>query len=309
MTHRHPSPGVATGLTGLLLFGIFAVHHWGQSLRLSGDRAFSHVERLVSYGPRPPASPGIKKAQQYITDVLRRLSLEVEHQNFLASTPNGNLPMKNIIARSPGKVDKVVILASHYDTHLMPGGVFVGANDGGSSVGLLLELARVLSIRKPNFSFWFVFFDGEEAQKAWSSSDSLYGSRYFVERLRGSGQTGRIKAMILMDMVGDKDLVLEHDLNSTPWLMGLVQESATELGFGQHLSGNPMAVLDDHIPFTEVGIPAVDLIDFKFGPNNRYWHTPQDTLDKISPRSMERVGQIVLRTLEKLSDRGVKSGE
>lgn len=270
---------------------------------MSGDRAFSHVERLVSYGPRPAASPGIKKAQQYITEVLRRLSLEVEHQNFLASTPNGNLPMKNIIARSRGRVDKVVILASHYDTHPMPGGVFLGANDAGSSVGLLLELARVLSRRQPDFSLWFVFFDGEEAQKAWTAADSLYGSRYFVERLRASGQIGNIKAMILMDMVGDKDLALENDLNSTPWLMGLVRDSATELGLGKHLSGNPKAVLDDHIPFTEAGIPAVDLIDFEFGPNNRYWHTPQDTLDKISPRSMERVGQIVLRTLEKLSAR------
>lgn len=303
MMRRRPSPGSATVLTGLLLFGVVAVHHSGQNLRLSGDRAFSHVERLVSYGPRPPASPGIEKAQQYITGVLRRLSLEVEHQNFLASTPNGNLPMKNIIARSPGKVDKVVILASHYDTHLMPGGVFVGANDGGSSVGLLLELARVLSRRQPDFSLWFVFFDGEEAQKAWTPTDSLYGSRYFVQRLRASGQTGRIKAMILMDMVGDKDLVLENDLNSTPWLMRLVRDSASELGFGEHLSGNPKAVQDDHIPFTEVGIPAVDLIDFEFGPNNRYWHTPQDTLDKISPRSMERVGRIVLRILEKLSTR------
>ena len=303
MTHRRPSPGIPTGLVGLLLVGIVAVNLWGQSLPLSGDRAFSHVERLVSFGPRPPASPGIKKAQQYITDVLRRLSLEVEHQNFLASTPNGNLPMKNIIARARGKVDKVVILASHYDTHWMPGGVFVGANDAGSSVGLLLELARVLSQRKPHFSLWFVFFDGEEAQKAWTPTDSLYGSRYFVQRLRASGQTGRIKAMILMDMVGDKDLVLENDLNSTPWLMGLVRDSATELGFGEHLSESPKAVLDDHIPFTEVGIPAVDLIDFEFGPNNRYWHTAQDTLDKISPRSMERVGQIALRTLEKLSTR------
>lgn len=270
---------------------------------MSGDRAFSHVERLVTYGPRPPASPGIKKAQQYITEVLRQVALEVEHQNFLASTPNGNLPMKNIIGRSRGNMDRVVILASHYDTHLMPSGVFLGANDGGSSVGLLLELARVLSQRQPRFSLWFVFFDGEEAQKAWSSTDSLYGSRYFVERLRASGQIGRIKAMILMDMVGDRDLVLEHDLNSTPWLMGLVKDSATELGFGKHLSGNPKAVIDDHTPFVEVGIPAVDLIDYEFGPSNSYWHTPKDTLDKISPRSMERVGQIVLRTLEKLSAR------
>ena len=303
MTHRRPSPGVPTGLAGLLLIGILAGYLSGENLPLSGDRAFAHVERLVTFGPRPPESPGIKKAQRYITEVLRQIPLEVEHQNFLASTPNGNLSMKNIIGRSGGNMGQVVILASHYDTHLMPNGVFVGANDGGSSVGLLLELARVLPHRQLSFSLWFVFFDGEEAQKAWSRTDSLYGSRYFVERLRSSGQTGRIKAMILMDMVGDKDLVLEHDLNSTPWLMRLARDAATELGYGRHLAGIPKAVMDDHTPFIEVGIPAVDLIDFEFGTNNRYWHTPQDTLDKISPRSMERVGQIVLRTLEKLSAR------
>ena len=303
MTHRLPSPGVPTGLAVLLLIGILAGYLSGENLPLSGDRAFAHVERLVTFGPRPPASPGIKKAQRYITEVLRQIPLEVEHQNFLASTPNGNLSMKNIIGRSGGNMGQVVILASHYDTHLMPNGVFVGANDGGSSVGLLLELARVLPHRQQGFSLWFVFFDGEEAQKAWSRTDSLYGSRYFVERLRSSGQTGRIKAMILMDMVGDKNLVLEHDLNSTPWLMRLARDSATELGYAKHLAGNPKAVMDDHTPFIEVGIPAVDLIDYEFGPNNRYWHTPQDTLDKISPQSMERVGQIVLRTLEKLSAR------
>lgn len=303
MNHRHPFPNRMAKLGSWLLVGIFAVDLSGQGLPLSGDRAFSHVKRLVAFGPRPPASPGIRKAQQYITNVLRQLALEVEHQNFLASTPNGNLPMTNIIGRSRGDTGRVVILASHYDTHWIPNGVFVGANDGGSSVGLLLELARVLSHRKSGFSLWFVFFDGEEALKAWSPTDSLYGSRYFVERLRASGRTGSIKAMILMDMVGDKDLVLEHDLSSTPWLMRLARDSATELGYGKHLSGNPMAVLDDHIPFTEAGIPAVDLIDFEFGPNNRYWHTPQDTLDKVSPRSMERVGQIVLRTLEKLAAR------
>ena len=303
MNHSPPSPGVVTGFVNLLLFGILAVDLSGDSLPLSGNRAFSHVKNLVTFGPRPPASPGIKKAQSYITEGLSQLPLEIQHQNFLASTPNGRLPMKNIIGRSRKNMDKIVILASHYDTFLMPNGVFLGANDGGSSVGLLLELARVLAPQQLSFSLWFVFFDGEEAQKVWSTTDSLYGSRYFVERLRANGQTSKIKAMILMDMVGDKDLALEHDLNSTPWLMRLVRYSATELGFDQHLSSNPKAVIDDHTPFIEVGIPAVDLIDYQFGPNNRYWHTSKDTLDKISPRSMERVGQIVLRTLEKLSER------
>ncbi len=285
-----------------LLLGMAAGNLSGQSPPLSGDRAFSHVKRLVSFGPRPPASPGAKKAQSYIIDRLREHRVEVEHQNFLASTPNGQIPMKNIIGRSPGQMEQVVILATHYDTLLMKNELFLGANDGGSSVGLLLELARVLAPQQQKFSLWFVFFDGEEAQRVWTSTDSLYGSSYFVERLKASGQIVKIKAMILMDMVGDKDLALEQDVTSTPWLMRLVRESATELGYEQHLASIPKAVIDDHTPFLRAGIPAVDLIDYEFGPNNQYWHTPQDTLDKISPRSLQRVGQIVLKTLEKLSE-------
>jgi Zn-dependent M28 family amino/carboxypeptidase len=303
MVHAHLGKNTACWFALQLLLGMASSNLFGQSAPLSGDRAYSHVQRLVSFGPRPPASPGARKAQSYITDRLRQFRLEVEHQNFLASTPNGQVPMKNIVGRSPRPMDQVVILATHYDTLLMKNGLFLGANDGGSSVGLLLELARVLSPQQQKFSLWFVFFDGEEAQRVWTSTDSLYGSRYFVERLKASGQIVKIKAMILMDMVGDKDLVLEQDANSTPWLMRLVRDSATELGYEQHLSSIPKSLSDDHTPFLRAGVPAVDLIDYEFGPNNRYWHTPQDTMDKISPRSLRRIGQIVLKTLQKLSVR------
>ena len=303
MVHPFVRKSIACWSAMHLLLGMAAGNLSGQSPPLSGDRAFSHVKRLVDFGPRPPASPGMKKAQRYITDTLHKLQLEVKHQNFLASTPNGNIPMKNIIGRTTNRTEQVVILATHYDTLLMKNGLFLGANDGGSSVGLLLELARVLSSLRQKFSLWFVFFDGEEAQQVWTSTDSLYGSRYFVERLKADGQIGKIKAMILMDMVGDRNLVLEKDATSTPWLMALVREAATELGYGRHLASTPKAVIDDHTPFLRAGVPAVNLIDFEFGPNNRYWHTPQDTLDKISPRSLQQVGQIVLKTLEKLSER------
>jgi Zn-dependent M28 family amino/carboxypeptidase len=265
---------------------------------IDASLAMAHVQKLVSFGPRPPSSPGLAQAQSYITSTLKKLSLQIEHQDFMATTPNGKLGMKNILAKSPGEKERVIILGSHYDTRLMPSTYFVGANDGGSSTGLLLELARVISQQKRIYTIWFVFFDGEEAQKEWTESDSLYGSRYFVESLKIPVE--RIKAMILMDMIGDKDLVLEKDLSSTPWLLDLVWNSSQELGYAKHLAKLPKAIVDDHIPFIRVGIPAVDLIDYDFGFNNLYWHTANDTLDKISSESLRVVGAIVLRTLDKL---------
>ena len=269
--------------------------------------AFAHVQKLVSFGPRPPGSPGIAQAQSYITDCLKKLNLAVEHQDFLASTPNGRVPMKNIVAKRDGGKAGLIILASHYDTLLMHNALFVGANDGGSSAGLLIELARVVSQQKRAIPIWFVFFDGEEAQRAWTETDSLYGSRQFVEKLEKEGEARKVKAMILLDMIGDRDLVLEKDLSSTPWLLDLVFKSAQELGYAKHLATSPKEMMDDHTPFVRAGIPAVDLIDYSFGFANvsggLYWHTSNDTLDKISPNSLKVVGEIVLRTLDKLAAR------
>jgi Zn-dependent M28 family amino/carboxypeptidase len=267
---------------------------------VDGSLAYSHVEKLVGFGPRPPGSPAIAKSQAYIADVLKKLGLQVEHQDFLANTPNGPVSMKNIVGKTQQSGRPVVILASHYDTRLMTNAAFVGANDGGSSTGLLLELARVLSPRRNAFTVWFVFFDGEEAQREWSETDSLYGSRYFVEKLKADGQTQVIKAMVLMDLVGDRDLKLENDASSTPQLMELVRKSAVELGYSKNLAASQKGMVDDHIPFIRAGISAVDLIDYDYGFNNSVWHTPNDTLDKISPHSLKIVGDIVVRTLEKI---------
>ena len=270
---------------------------------VDGSLAYSHVEKLVGFGPRPPGSPAIAKSQAYITEVLKKLGLKVEHQDFLASTPNGPLSMKNIVGKTSQSGRPVVILASHYDTRPMANAAFVGANDGGSSTGLLLELARVLSQRRNAFTVWFVFFDGEEAQRQWSETDSLYGSRYFVEKLKGDGQIQAVKAMVLMDMVGDRDLKLENDRSSTPELMEMVRKSATDLGYGKYLAASQKGMVDDHIPFIRAGISAVDLIDYDYGFNNSVWHTPNDTLDKISPHSLKIVGDIVVRTVENLGQR------
>ena len=147
----------------------------------------------------------------------------------------------------------------------------------------------------------FVFFDGEEAQVQWTETDSLYGSRYFVDRMIQEGEQNRVKAMFLLDMIGDKDLVLENDISSTPSLMELMRKSAQELGYSKHLAKYPKSIVDDHIPFLRAGIPAVDLIDYDYGLNNIFWHSPSDTLDKVSSQSLKVVGEILLRTIEKMS--------
>jgi Zn-dependent M28 family amino/carboxypeptidase len=267
---------------------------------VNGSLALGHVDKLVAFGARASGSPGIAKAQAYILNTLKQLNLELEQHDFLAATPNGPVSMKNIVAKLRGQDSPVVILASHYDTLLMRNAPFVGANDGASSTGLLLELARVFSTRKNKLTLWFVFFDGEEAQLQWTETDSLYGSRYFVDKLRAEGQTGGIKAVILMDMIGDRDLKIENDLTSTPWLMELARESARELGHRSSLAQTTKGIVDDHVPFIRAGIPAVDLIDYEFGFNNSYWHTPNDTLDKVSAQSLKTVGDIVVRMVEKL---------
>jgi glutaminyl-peptide cyclotransferase len=302
--HHSAMPFIILALTSLVLILPESTPLASQSGQLSpsldGNAAYRHVEKLVSFGPHPPGSAGIANVQAYLTSQLQRMGLQIEQQVFLASTPAGPVSMKNISAKIPGRTDQIVIIGSHYDSKLTPGNVFVGANDGGSSTGLLLELARGLTRQKGGCTYWVVFFDGEEALQKWSADDSLYGSKYFASSLRLKGLTRQIKAMILLDMVGDKDLVLEQDNASTSWLVDLMQQSARELGYGTHISPHQTAMEDDHIPFIQAGIPAVDLIDFSYGFNNLYWHTSNDTLDKISPRSLKITGDIVLRMLEKL---------
>ncbi|MBI4481831.1 MAG: M28 family peptidase, partial [Acidobacteria bacterium] len=279
---------MGTLLHFVLLLGLLA----GGSLPFSGDRAYRDVQKLTSFGPRPPGSKAIAKAQDYIRSELRRSGLQVEEIDFFAQTPAGALPMKNIIGKRPGKRTQVVLLAGHYDTKLFREFPFVGANDGGSSAAVLLELARTLQ-SSSQFTLWFVFFDGEEAIREWSPTDSLYGSRHLAERLRSDGRLAWIRAMILVDLVGDRDLQVARESHSTPWLVSLLRESAERLGFGPHFFQREYAVEDDHIPFLRLGVPAVNLIDLEYA----FWHTPEDTADKVSPRSLEMVGRVIASAL------------
>jgi Zn-dependent M28 family amino/carboxypeptidase len=207
--------------------------------------------------------------------------------------------MTNVIGALRGESPKLLILAGHYETARLDGGHFVGANDGGSSAAFLLEMARVLGRRRNKFTYWLVFFDGEEALKQWSANDSLYGSRHLADRLAADGTLRKIKALILVDMIADRHLDILRELNSTAWLSDLVFENARQLGYaGGSFSGGRFPVEDDHLPFLRKGVPAVEIIDLT--PFRSYHHTAQDTIDKCSPESLTAVGRVVLATLAEL---------
>ncbi len=206
--------------------------------------------------------------------------------------------MENIIAKFPGKSGRAIAITGHFDTKKMAG--FVGANDAGSSTGILLELAAVLAGRPREDDVYLVFFDGEEAVRDWSATDSTYGSRHLARKWTGDGTNRRLKALINVDMTGDKDLDIVYEMNSVPSLRKLVWDSADALGYTGEFLRQPNAVEDDHLPFLEAGVRALDLIDFNYGPNNMYWHTPQDTMDKLGAHSFEVIGNVLMRVIPEL---------
>jgi glutaminyl-peptide cyclotransferase len=271
----------------------------------SAEKAMEHVKAQVDFGPRPPGSEALRKTREYLVRELESYGYKVEKDAFDAETPYGTKPMVNLIARkgpADGKKD-VVALASHYDGKLMEGKNFVAANDGGSSTGLLLELARVLYKRDSGVDYWFLFLDGEEAFVEWSTFDSTYGSRHLARRWKQEGIVPRVKALVLLDMIGDRNLDLIKDSNSTPWLINLVWEAAAKAGLNGILSPYEGGIEDDHLPFLDAGIPSVDIIDLDYGPNNSYHHTVQDTLDKVSVESLDKTGRLVLTFLPMLEER------
>jgi Zn-dependent M28 family amino/carboxypeptidase len=267
---------------------------------VSGEKAMDYVRAQVAFGPRPPGSPQLENCRTFLKQQLRGFGYKVDDDAFVAATPYGPVTMHNLIARKGDGQRGVIALASHYDTKLMEGKDFVGANDPGSSAALLLELARVLAGRKDPLDYWFLFLDGEEAFVEWSTFDSTYGSRQLAHKWKNEGTASKISALILLDMIGDKDLGIWYETNSTKRLMDLVWDTANKTGLNSILSGTKEPVGDDHIPFLDVGIPSVDIIDLSYGPNNSYHHTTEDSLDKISPQSMEKVGKLVLSMLPEL---------
>lgn len=272
--------------------------HPATSIAFDGPRAFDDLRNIVSFGPRPPGSAALARTRQYISVELSEDGVEVWHDNFTASTPVGEVPMTNIVGVIAGRSPSVVMIAGHYDTARLDGIQFLGANDGGSSTAMLLELARALEKRKNKLTYWLVFFDGEEALKRWSASDSLYGSRHMAEQLKADGRLKQMRAVVLVDMVGDRHLDILRELNSTPRLSDIVFETARQLGYGRYFEGGEFPVEDDHLPFLREGVPSVDIIDLT--PFKSYHHTAQDTLDKCSPESLSIVGRVIIGFLEQL---------
>lgn len=268
-----------------------------------GARAYEHVARLVALGPRYPESDGSRKAREYFRAQLQSYGCAVEEQAFTAATPRGTLRMSNVLVKIPGESDELLLLASHYDT-LVPSRLpdFVGAVDGASGNGVMLELARLLCARerKNRLSIWMAFFDGEEAIVEWTETDSTYGSRELAARMHLDSDLKRLKAMILADLVGEKDARYKREANSTPWLADLVWEVAAKLGYrGTFVQEEVAAIEDDHVPFLRRKIPAVNIIDLDYD----YWHTTGDTLDKISARTLGVTGHVILETIAALEKR------
>ncbi|HEV2492520.1 MAG TPA: M28 family peptidase [Terriglobia bacterium] len=279
------------------------------SIGFDGERAFADLKHLVDFGPRPPGSKALAESRQWISHELKAAGCTVDEDSFVASTPVGEIPMTNLIARIPGARPEIVMVTGHYDTMRLEGGRFVGANDGGSSAAFLIELGRQLCRRKNPVTYWLVWFDGEEALVNWSSTDSVYGSRHLAQKLTASGELSRIQAMILVDMIADAKLDIYRDANSTVWLTDLIFKTAHRLGYSKQFLDEPRGYADDHIPFVNAGVAAADILDLDYGPrdsnhpNGAYWHTPQDTVDKCSAASLNVVGRVVAATLEALEQR------
>ena len=287
---------VAAVITALLGWSQWTVR--SQQPGPIGNTAMDHATALVALGPRPVGSEAHRKMEQYVIGKLQAAGASVDQDTFTAQTPVGEMSMTNIVGRMGKAGGRILVLATHYDTKLMDG--FVGANDGGSSTALVLALAPILAKQGFEHEIRLVFLDGEEAFGEWSDQDSLYGSRHLAAKWKTDGTASRIGALILVDLIGDADLDLLKDSNSTPWLRDLVWKVAARLGHSRQFLNREAPFEDDHLPFVRAGVPAVDLIDLNYGPGGRYWHTTADTLDKISAASMQIVGDVVLESIREL---------
>lgn len=263
--------------------------------KFDAKRAFGHLERVVAIGPRPAGSPGAQKTRDYIKAQMTALGIATTEQPFEGQTPMGAVKMVNVLATIPGPGTGRLIFAGHYDTKLFDDFAFVGANDAGSSTAFLIELARVLKERKNAMTIELLFLDGEEAIGEWSSGNT-HGSRHYVlNAAQDAASLKRIKALVLVDMIADRQLSIKREANSTPWLTDIIWSAARKLGRAEFVE-ETTPIEDDHVPFLRAGIPAVDIIDLDYP----YWHTAEDTLEHVSAQSMQAVGDVVLAALPAL---------
>ncbi len=279
-----------------------------------GQKAYDFTAKLVSFGPRPPASDAIHRTQDYIISTLKGFGCAVDTDDFHSPTPVGDLAMKNIIAKVPGTGQGIILLLTHYDTVRLDN--FVGADDGGSSSGLMLEMARQLcaaTTKQPN-AVWIAFLDGEEeqmnfasaqqAQTIWNDPETTYGSRELAAKMAVAGELKRTRAVILADMVGQKNLEVQPEANSTKWLADVVWKTADRLRHKDvFVPTQVSAITDDHGPFLKRGVPAVDIIELGGYQTLGYWHSTDDTMDKLSPKSLAIVGHVTLESVSELQQK------
>jgi glutaminyl-peptide cyclotransferase len=275
--------------------------------QIDSKRAFQYTREVTAFGPRYMGNENHKKLERYILDHLK--GDQVEDDAFTADTVEGKFPVRNIIAKFPGTKDGIIVILGHYDTvYSLRDSGFVGANDGGSSTAILLEFANQLrgglsNQKRDGYSVWLVWTDGEEAVRKWTDTDSVYGARHLAEKWEKDGTLKKIKALMVMDMIGDADLDVVRNTNGAPWLLDLIYAAAEREGYQSHFYSREGPIEDDHIPFVKRGVPSADVIDLDYGYNNVFWHSPQDTMDKLSPKSLEIVGNTILETIHMLDQR------
>lgn len=272
------------------------------------QEAYGYTAEIAGFGERWPGSPGHRKTQTLIHHVLQKDGAQIEADDFIANTPRGPVPVHNIIGKfnvSGDPKQEIFMLAGHYDTLFMPG--FIGANDGASSAGILLAFADALAHQKTRMQIWLVWTDLEEAINSFQGNDGLYGSRHLAQRLAADGQVSRIRGLFLLDMIGDKDLDIARETGSSSSLQNVIAQAANQLGYSRYFFKYDTNIIDDHISFIKVGIPAVDVVDAQYGrigPSfdamGEFHHTNGDTMDKVSQHSLEVVGRTILLTVELL---------
>jgi Zn-dependent M28 family amino/carboxypeptidase len=274
---------------GLLLAQAAAPH-------FDSNRAWGHLQQVVGIGPRPSGSPAIEQTRKYIKDQIAAIGLKAVEQAWDDETPLGKVHMVNLIVTIPGTSRDRIAITGHYDTKRFREFPFVGASDGGSSTAFLIEFARVLKARKNRMTFDVIFLDGEEAVIEWRGNDHTYGSRHYVEAARRANTLGSLKAMVLVDMIGDRNLGIRRDSNSTGWLTDIVWNTAARLKLNSYFLPATTTIEDDHLPFIAAGVPSVDVIDLDYPA----WHTKEDTLDAVSARSLQVVGDVLLAALPQI---------
>ena len=299
---------VGVALVALLVQGLGAAGPTTLHDAYSAQAAYGYTAKVAGFGERWPGSPGHQKTQDLVKQVLTKNGARIETDDFTATTPRGPIAVHNIIGKFNVNSDPkqgIFILAGHYDTLFKPG--FIGANDGASSTGILLAFADALKDQKTKMQIWLVWTDLEEALESFVGDDGLYGSRHLAQKLAANGTAPRIKGFFLLDMIGDKDLGVARETTSKAWLQDYIAQAAKQLGYSQYFFQYEASIIDDHAPFLRAGVPAVDVVDARFGrmgPNldgmGEFHHANTDTMDKVSQRSLEIVGRTILKAVELL---------